>query len=142
MRKCYNVVCIWMSILLCILTGCAANSELTADYDSPSAVATAFDNGEAVEGKTILVTATMDATGGLIYFAPDLKNTANISVLLVIDDVPEDELLTMEQLDEMISPDNPILHVKEGETVVVKIRTMYANSDYQYTIIGTFVEKE
>ena len=33
------------------LTGCKKDSVLTADFDSPGAVTTAFDNGKTVEGK-------------------------------------------------------------------------------------------
>lgn len=138
-RRIAKVTC--MFLMICSLCACGGDSKMIADFESLTEAVTAFENKEAVEGKTVLVTATMDSLSGVIYQAPDLTINANISVCLVIDEATQEDILTYEEAEKLISPDHPILNVKEGETVLVKIGQISSMSEYAYFVYGTLEDK-
>ncbi len=138
-KRITNVIC--MVLMIGSLCACGGESKMIADFENLTEAVTAFENKETVEGKTVLVTATMDSLSGVIYQAPDLTINANISVVLVIDEATQGEILTYEEAEKLISPEHPILNVKEGETVLVKIGYISSMSEYAYYVYGTFVEK-
>ena len=123
-----------------MLGGCEKEPELTADYETLTDAVTAFNNGENIKGKTVWVTASFDSFAGIIYQGPDLTHKANISVLLVIEEATQG-IITPEQASELISEDDPILNIKEGETVLVKIDSIRFSNGYQYAVTGTYVDK-
>ena len=61
-------------------------------------------------------------------------------MLLVIEEATQG-IITPEQASELISEDDPILNIKEGETVLVKIDSIRFSNGYQYAVTGTYVDK-
>lgn len=94
-------------IIILTLVACGSKESSKADYDSVRDAVLAHKNGEDITGKTVTVTATMDADNLVIYFMPDTKVGANLYVTLLSND-NKDDLQKIE-------------NIKEGDTVDVKI---------------------
>ncbi len=72
------------TMMICVGCNGSSDAELAADYASPREAIQAHQSGVDVTGKTVLVTAAMDETAGLIYYKPDTQIGANVYVAYII----------------------------------------------------------